>query len=146
MFRGLTGKTGNMVYYSRQGRLCARSYVIPRNPDTPAQKLNRRTFARAVKEWRELPGGVKRMFNKRACGKPYSGYNLFISGYLKGDASLNRQPVINPGIPAAGRLSAPLMLRDCFRRVRLFYYQAYEQGGCPGIPARTHFLLEISRE
>lgn len=82
-FDSVHGKIGKIVHYNRNGIQCARSYAVPRNPDTPAQRENRKTFAEAVKLWQKLTPDEKYRFNRKAVKKRVSGYNLFISLYLK---------------------------------------------------------------
>jgi hypothetical protein len=62
-----------------------RRYVIPANPDTPNQKRQRGRFKDAVKAWHELSHDGKKAYNIRAQKKKLniSGYNLFVSEYLK---------------------------------------------------------------
>lgn len=83
MFMSGKGRLGKIVLYNRKGVQCARSHVIPRNPDTPAQRQNRKSFADAVKLWQELSPEEKYRYNRTALKKRISGYNLFISMYLK---------------------------------------------------------------
>jgi hypothetical protein len=82
-FDSAHGRLGKIVLYNRNGIQCARSYAVPRNPDTPAQRENRKTFAEAVKLWQGLTPEEKYRYNRNARKLKMSGYNLFISGYLK---------------------------------------------------------------
>ncbi len=82
--KSLHGRIGNVVYYHVNGYQYARSYAMPRNPRTEAQQRNRTTFAEAVRFWQQLSVPEKSWYNRRAAGMPLSGYNLFISMYLKG--------------------------------------------------------------
>jgi len=85
IFTGINGRVGNVVFYKRMGRQCLRKYVIPRNPDTESQRLNRHTFRDAVLSWKELPLGEKEYYNRRVLRekKVMSGYNLYISEFMK---------------------------------------------------------------
>lgn len=80
----LHGRAGKYIHYNVKGRQYVRSYAIPRNPRTVAQQENRTTFAEAVKLWQELSPEERMIYNRKALGKPYSGYNLFISIQMKG--------------------------------------------------------------
>ena len=82
-FDSVHGKIGKIVHYNRNGIQCARSYAVPRNPDTPAQRENRKSFAEAVKLWQALSPEEKYRYNRNARKLRISGYNLFISLYLK---------------------------------------------------------------
>lgn len=91
----ITEASGNMdkvVYYNRLGTQCTRAYVIPRNPDTEAQRESRKAFAEAVQEWQNLPEEEKTCWNRKAAalrrkGKTgKTGYSTFLSHYLKNPA------------------------------------------------------------
>lgn len=56
----LSGKMGNMVFFSRNGKQLFRSYVVPRNPQTPAQIANRKKFTLASKIVSPLFDAMKR--------------------------------------------------------------------------------------
>lgn len=77
------GRTGKTVFYSRYGRTCVRMHVIPRNPDTEAQRIVRRTFAMAVKSWQVMTLEQRDKFNRKARNMNMSGYNLYISEYMR---------------------------------------------------------------
>ncbi|MBN1533809.1 MAG: hypothetical protein JXA20_14155 [Spirochaetes bacterium] len=79
----LHGVLGDVVFYSRYGREYARPYVTPANPDTGAQRAIRGTFGDAVRAWQGLPREEKVRWNRQARWLPMSGYNLFISRYMK---------------------------------------------------------------
>jgi len=67
-----------------KGLRCYREpYYITRNPRTVAQQAWRKVFGDAVRAWRDLTSEEKELYNKRAKRKNMSGYNLFISDYLK---------------------------------------------------------------
>jgi hypothetical protein len=78
-----SGKIGGVVFYRRNRKQFVRMYVIPRNPDTDAQRIVRRNFADAVKSWQMLPEDRKIIYIKKAKNLNMSGYNMFISQYLK---------------------------------------------------------------
>ncbi len=50
-FTSISGRIGDVVFFSYGGRTFFRAYVVPRNPDTPAQRSNRRIFSEAMKAW-----------------------------------------------------------------------------------------------
>ncbi len=82
LISAISGRMGNLVFYIRQNRQCIRSYVLPRNPDTDAQRIIRRTFADAVKSWQAMTRDEKYIFTRKARGLQMSGYNLYISEYM----------------------------------------------------------------
>jgi hypothetical protein len=57
-------------------------YYITRNPRTPAQQVHRQKYADGILAWQNLTRPEKELYNKRAKGKHYSGFNLFLKEYL----------------------------------------------------------------
>jgi len=57
-------------------------YSISKNPRSEAQQANRQKYASAVSAWQVLTNIQKSVYNERAKGKRFSGYNLFLSEYL----------------------------------------------------------------
>jgi len=66
-------------------RVCIRrdfyEYVITH---TPAQQARREKFAAAVAGWQSLTDEEKSVYNKKASGKPMSGYNWFLRNFMLG--------------------------------------------------------------
>ncbi len=83
VFKSLRKKIGNIVFYVRDGKQFARIHVIPKNPDTPAQRKRRITFSDSVSAWQSLTIEEKKQWNKKASINSKRGYNTFISEYLK---------------------------------------------------------------
>ncbi len=83
MIRSIHGRIGNMVFYFRNGRQCVRIHVIPRNPDTEAQRIIRRVFGDAVRSWQAMTDDERYVFNRKARYMTVSGYNLYISEYMR---------------------------------------------------------------
>jgi len=71
-----------------------RIYVVPRNPDTISQRNIRALFANAVKSWRALTTEKKYQYTRKARGTRMSGYNLYISEYLRKTASVKSKPEV----------------------------------------------------
>jgi hypothetical protein len=66
-----------------KGRITRRLKLYsPRNPQSEAQQANRAKITAAVLSWKNLTNEQKEVYNIRAEGKPFSGYNLFIKEYL----------------------------------------------------------------
>ena len=82
MINKISGKIGSVVFYQRKNKQCIRTWVLPHNPDTAAQKRTRGKFATAVRSWQTMSGDERYIFTRKARGKNMSGYNLFISQYL----------------------------------------------------------------
>lgn len=65
------------VYNERMG------FYWPRYTRTDGQGTLRDKFAAAITAWQALTSQQKQVYNTDAIGKKMSGYNLFISNYLK---------------------------------------------------------------
>ncbi len=83
MINSIRGKIGNVVFYTRRGRQCVRIHVIPRNPDTEAQRAVRSIFRDAVISWQAMSEDERYTFNHKARYLNMSGYNFYISNYIK---------------------------------------------------------------
>ena len=79
LFSGIyrTGKLNGQRKEFRQ------KYYFPYNPRSPSQVKNRNKFAEAVKAWQDLTNEEKMFYNKLKGYRKMSGYNYFISLYLK---------------------------------------------------------------
>ncbi len=83
LINSIRGRIGNVVFYTRHGIQCVRTHVIPRNPDTEAQRFVRRSFRDAVRSWQIMSTDERYVYNRKARYLNMSGYNLYISNYLK---------------------------------------------------------------
>jgi hypothetical protein len=83
MLKAISGRIGNVVFYTNRGRQCVRTYVVPRNPDTAAQRAVRRSFGDAVRSWQAMSQDEQYAYTRKARSLNISGYNLYISNYLK---------------------------------------------------------------
>ena len=79
VFKSISGRIGNAVFYCRQNTQYVRSYVVPKNPDTPLQREARGNFAGAVKSWQQMTLEERYAYVRKARDLGMSGYNLFIS-------------------------------------------------------------------
>ncbi len=82
--KSISGRAGNIIYYNVAGRQYARSYSIPCNPRTGSQQKNRAAFGEVSKLWKYLPAEDRALYNKLAEGKTFSGYNIFVSMFMRG--------------------------------------------------------------
>jgi hypothetical protein len=87
-FDSMRGSLDRIVFYTCHGQVRARSYAVPRDPKTASQRACRSAFANAVRAWRELSGDEKNCWKTRGKRKRVSGYNAFISAYLKKEEAL----------------------------------------------------------
>jgi hypothetical protein len=83
MVKSIHGRLGNFVFYFRPGQQCIRTHVVPYNPDTEAQRIVRRAFGDAVRSWQSMSDDEKNTYNRKARFLDMSGYNLYISEYMK---------------------------------------------------------------
>lgn len=79
----------NVVFSIWKGREYFRSYVIPANPKTNAQKAVREVFKLLVKRWQEVvgTGDARTAWNQKALEKLILGYNLFMQEGRKSELS-----------------------------------------------------------
>jgi hypothetical protein len=93
LINSISGRLGSIVFYvNHRGACsdftqCVRSYVIPRNPDTEAQRKVRRSFGEAVRLWQSMSEDERYSYNRKARYLNMSGYNLYISKYIKKQTS-----------------------------------------------------------
>jgi hypothetical protein len=83
LINSISGRIGNVVFYKRLGTQCARVHVIPRNPDTEARRAVRKSFGNAVRTWQSMSPDERYTYIRKTRYLNMSGYNLFISNYLK---------------------------------------------------------------
>ena len=83
VLQSFSGRLGNLVFYQSCGKQLARRYVIPRNPDTMAQRARRERFSAAVSQWQNLPRYKKDQWNSRAISLKMKGYNYFLSEHIR---------------------------------------------------------------
>jgi len=83
----ISGRLGNIVLYNSYDKEYARIYVKPENPNSDKQKAVRKTFGDAVRSWQSLHSEEQQKYNKKARRLSLSGYNLYISLYMKDNLS-----------------------------------------------------------
>ena len=83
MVETLQGRLGDEIGYMVRGRQRWRRYVKPADPRTRRQLCRRRHFARLVSRWQALTEAEKARWNNRAAGKPFTGFNFFLSAGMK---------------------------------------------------------------
>ena len=142
--KSIHGRIGNIIYYNVKGSQYARSYTIPRNPRTGPQQGNRASFAEAVIQWQKLAPGEKSYYDRLALGKPYSGYNLFISMRNRGITLsilkfINRKKQKSIFRPAAHHQAGTSVIASLLHDYSLLYTVFDGQGACgpPGAGSRA---------
>lgn len=105
LFISISGKVGNFVFYLRNNKQCVRTYAVPRNPDTASQRNVRSSFADAVKSWQALKSEERYKYTRKARGRNMSGYNYFISEYMK--------EKISSGLNPQEKSSFPVFMSTC---------------------------------
>ncbi|HRZ28670.1 MAG TPA: hypothetical protein P5295_17805 [Spirochaetota bacterium] len=117
VFTAISGRMGDMVLYKSRTMNCSRTYVKPRNPDTPAQRSNRDLFRSAMMSWRSLSDFEKEAYNRKAARLPMTGHNLYISRYMRGHAG-RQCPGTAPDVHAAGSTGSRADSRSFLRAFR----------------------------
>jgi len=80
-YSGTIGKS--RVYAKWKGIQYARKYVIPSNPQSPAQMAIRNSFTAAVDRTHTWNAYQKEAYKYEASGQPLTWFNLFISDWQK---------------------------------------------------------------
>ncbi len=147
LINSISGRLGNVVFYTRRraasGAItqCVRAHVIPRNPDTVAQRAVRLGFRDAVRSWQSMSADEKYTYARKARYLNMSGYNLYISKYMKrviqslNLASTDKQNSKIPSLPRNLELATwnSLPLPERFPSVSASYIKAsgVNKGACP---------------
>jgi hypothetical protein len=97
MIKSIHGRLGNFIFYFRHGNQCIRMHAVPYNPDTEAQRIVRRTFGDAVRSWQAMDTDEKNKYNRKARFLNISGYNLYISEYMKTNISAKLKALSTSG-------------------------------------------------
>ncbi len=87
----ISGRLGNIVFYSRNGKNFARKWVMPCDPRTEKQIAQRQNFARLVKIWQNMNPAERKSWINHPSRKG-SAYNAFMSENLR--RLNNRQEII----------------------------------------------------
>ncbi len=106
LIKSIHGRIGNLVFYYRYGKQCVRIHVIPRNPDTEAQRIIRRMFRDAVRSWQAMTEDDRYKFNRKARYLSISGYNLYISEYM--NVRISGTTELKKASPAPARALPPV--------------------------------------
>ncbi|MFB3896960.1 MAG: hypothetical protein ACE14V_11730 [bacterium] len=79
------GKSGNVIYQvvNKTGTQYARKHVMTPDKQTAGQILQRDKLIAANYSWRTLSESEQNKYNNRAKKLQMSGYNLFLSEYMK---------------------------------------------------------------
>ncbi len=78
----ISGKVGDLVFYTRGRKNFVRKWVKPHDPKTPEQLIRREKFADLVRTWQSLTAEEKKSW-KLYPGRKGSPYNAFMSENLK---------------------------------------------------------------
>jgi len=103
LIAGMSGKAADAVAASWKGVPYVRKFVIPHNPKSDAQVVQRGYFARMSPWFRSLPTAITDWLDDLAVGQRKSGYNLMTRLDLKHLADAET-PGIVPGNPECNAL------------------------------------------
>lgn len=84
----ISGKLADRVYYTRDKVLRDRAYVIPVQPGTPIQLARWALFRAGVRYWQGLNQTEKDDLDKDAYRLQYTGFNLFMSRWMRGEITM----------------------------------------------------------
>jgi hypothetical protein len=107
LIAGLRGRAADAVASSWKGIPYVRKYVIPANPNTPAQQAVRQSFARCIPLWRSLYYVLKLFLDSYGVDYQMSGMNVFVQKNRvleQADGVLTPMPA-NPLCPAPSTLA-----------------------------------------
>jgi len=107
VYSGAIGKS--LIASSWKGEEYIRAYTKPRNPRTQAQRAHRSLFAEAVEAWRGLTPEKKKVLDREAVGM--SGFNLFISRFIRERQERRPILVVECAEPEAGNVSPILVVQ-----------------------------------
>lgn len=99
------------VYSTWKGRPYVRRYVIPTNPNSPAQQLTRNTFRFLTRLWQFLPAGALGAWNLYGDNSRFTARNGWLklnNGVLRTETDLELMtisPSAGGGIVAAGMVA-----------------------------------------
>jgi hypothetical protein len=83
VYAGVWKKIDGIVFYRWRGLHCMRAKGKNYNPRTREQQANRELFGSLSRAWRKLEPAHRERWDLRAEGKPWSGFNGFISENTK---------------------------------------------------------------
>jgi hypothetical protein len=139
--KSISGRIGNVVFYTRRrsgkGTItqCIRTHVIPRNPDTEAQRAVRRSFGDAVREWQSMSPDEQYSYNRKARNLNMSGYNLYISIYMKSLIRNNKSALMISATQAHTMNSLSFPQNPELSTLNLFPVPEQSQTLCERIPS-----------
>lgn len=111
---GASGQIAKTQVYSQwKGRPYVRRYVIPANPNSPAQQLTRNTFRFLNKLWQYLPQGALGAWTLYGDNSRFTNRNGWLklnTGVLRDETDLlllTMSPSAGGGIVASGMVATP---------------------------------------
>lgn len=75
----LSGSSGDVTAFSWKGRQAIRMRVVPFNPQSDDQKLQRTAFTRSVECWQQFVQSIKDFLDVLGTARQMSGYNVAMS-------------------------------------------------------------------
>ena len=100
---GGSGRTADAVVGNWKGISYVRKFVVPTNPKSAAQVIQRGYMSRMSPWWRSLPSDLTALINTLAVGQKMSGFNLSTKRNLT-DLKAAAAPGLVPGNPDAAAL------------------------------------------
>lgn len=121
---GYSGKLGPMVPYKWKGRDCARAWVMPKDPKTPAQLNSRKIFGKASSLGAVLQQAIGIGFRSIAAENSTTEKNMFVKlnkqnfNIVDGEVNIDyAQLIISDGPLATVDFGEPEIVDGCTIRV-----------------------------
>ena len=92
----MSGSAGDVTAATWKGRLYARRRVIPANPQSAAQVLQREAFSRCVACYQALPNDIKTYLDLLGSDEALSGYNIMMRGSVADEKGSHGHVIVPP--------------------------------------------------
>jgi len=92
----LHGSSGDVTAFTWKGRQALRRRVVPYNPQTDAQDLQRTAFSRCVECFQGIVQAVKDFLDILGTSQQMSGYNILMKDSVKSERDNHRHRVMPP--------------------------------------------------
>jgi hypothetical protein len=94
-----SGNYGKQIIFSNsKGINIVKRFFASRDPNTAGQQAQRTLYTNGVNQWNNLTDEQKAYFTEKALTKNLTGFNYFMSIYLKGENPLNYLSLYGVGL------------------------------------------------
>lgn len=120
------GKFGNRVYYYKNGELTSRLYFLPIQPGTAAQQKRWAIWRAGVEAWQSLTSAEKLQWDQDAYWRKYSGFNLWMSKWNKGEVDMLEKILIDK-YTGDGTNNRELDLGDIYDEIHIYNCESIDK-------------------